>query len=267
MTEFAFYFLVFSFLGWVLEVGFHMWRMHRFVNRGYDNGPVCPIYGLGIAGIHAILGLFDGNFFVLIAVAFLLPSLLELVTGVALDLLFHTKWWDYSGEKYNLGGYICLKFSLAWGALSVFSVLVLFPAVDALIAVIPEKPLTIVLSVLMLIFFIDLFISTLAAIGVGTELRILKKTAALYRTGSDAIGKGVCTGTAKVEEEYEKLVRKTNVFRRRILDAFPNMKSRENEEELTTLREALVRSRAEARERRRAAKEAKRTERNEKKQK
>ncbi len=240
LKEFVFFFLLFSFLGWVLEVVFHMVKMHRFVNRGYNNGPVCPIYGLGIAFIHTVLSFFDNNLFLLIAVAFLLPTVLELVTGFLLDVIFHTKWWDYSKEKCNLGGYICLRFSVAWGLLGVAIALLLFPLLDFLCALIPETFLTVLEIVFMSVFAVDLTVSTMAAIGMGSELKLLQKTAAVYRAGSDAVGKGVCNGTAKVEDIYKKAAEKTNVFRRRIIAAFPTMKSRRYDNELHGLREVLA---------------------------
>ncbi len=239
VKEFTFFFLIFAFLGWLLEVAYYTVKTHRFVNRGYNNGPVCPIYGLGIAFIHTVLSFFDQNFFLLIAVAFVLPTVLELLTGFAMNALFHTKWWDYSDMKYNLGGYICLRFSVYWGLLGVFIAVCLFPAADALYGVIPETAMTVAECVLMAIFGVDLLISTLAAVGMGAELKVIGKTAALYRAGSDAVGKGVCNGTAKIEEIYRKFAEKTNVFRRRILDAFPTMKSGKYDIELHGLRDVL----------------------------
>lgn len=239
VREFTFFFLLYSFLGWVLEVVYHMVKMHRFVNRGYNNGPVCPIYGLGIAFIHTVLSYCDHNFWLLIAVAFVLPTVLEFLTGFFMNALFHTKWWDYSDMKFNLGGYICLRFSLIWGVLGVLIALFLFPASEALYGVIPEMAMTVAEIVLMSLFFVDFIISTMAAVGIGSELKVIKNTAAVYRAGSDAVGKGVCTGTAKIEEVYKKFAEKTNFFRRRILDAFPTMKSGKYDRELHGLKDVL----------------------------
>ena len=109
MYEFCIYFLIFAFLGWCSEVCFAAYKDGKFVNRGFLNGPVCPIYGFGVAGVHFVTGLIE-NDAVLVVVSFLLPSLLELVTGFVLEKVFHHKWWDYSKERWKVGGYICAKF-------------------------------------------------------------------------------------------------------------------------------------------------------------
>ena len=108
-------FFLFAFLGWCSEVVFAAIRQRRFVNRGFLNGPLCPIYGIGVVAIDFLLRPFQGNLPVLLVGGMLLGSALEYLAGFFLEKLFHQKWWDYSDQPHNLHGYICLKFSILWG--------------------------------------------------------------------------------------------------------------------------------------------------------
>lgn len=108
------YFFVYGFLGWCTEVIFAAFKQHRFVNRGFLNGPICPIYGVGVTLVIACLEAFQSNLLLLYISSVILVTVLEGVTGWAMDKLFHNKWWDYSKLPFNIGGYVCLLFSLIW---------------------------------------------------------------------------------------------------------------------------------------------------------
>lgn len=123
LADLFWYFILFSFIGWILEVTFHLFKEKTWVNRGFLYGPLCPVYGLGmvlVLMLTRLLGMQDMPFslgafslhFLLIA---WLASLLELLVGLTLRFFFHQRWWDYSGEKYQIGGYISLRFSFYWG--------------------------------------------------------------------------------------------------------------------------------------------------------
>ena len=109
------YFFCYSFLGWVTEVAFHAVTQGKFVNRGFLNGPVCPIYGTGMVAVLLILGENISRAWLVFLVGVGLPTLIELITGWVLERFFHNKWWDYSSRRFNLKGYICLEFSILWG--------------------------------------------------------------------------------------------------------------------------------------------------------
>ena len=131
------FFMIYSFLGWVLEVVYHAVGHGIIVNRGFLNGPVCPIYGIGVILIFTLAELVyeDGveatNTLVLFAGGLFFATVVELIGGYALDKLFHARWWDYSSEPFNLNGYICLKFSILWGLAIVFVVRVMHPFIAA----------------------------------------------------------------------------------------------------------------------------------------
>ena len=108
------YFFVYGFLGWCTEVIFAAFKQHRFVNRGFLNGPICPIYGVGVTLVIACLEAFQSNLLLLYISSVILVTVLEGVTGWAMDKLFHNKWWIIQ-TAFNIGGYVCLLFSLIWG--------------------------------------------------------------------------------------------------------------------------------------------------------
>ena len=123
------FFYVYAFLGWCMEVSYAALHTGRFVNRGFLNGPVCPIYGFGVVLVLWALEPLAGNTLLLFLGSVVLTSLLEWLTGFALEKLFHQRWWDYSDEPFNIGGYICLRFSIAWGLACLFVLKIIHPSV------------------------------------------------------------------------------------------------------------------------------------------
>ena len=118
MSEFYYFvqfFFIYGFLGWCTEVAFAAWKERTFVNRGFLNGPICPIYGFGVCSVVYLLKPFESNFILLYISSVILVSALEWLTGFLLEKLFHHKWWDYSNEPFNIKGYICLRFSINLG--------------------------------------------------------------------------------------------------------------------------------------------------------
>ena len=240
MALYLLYFAIFSVLGWILEVAFSTVRHGKFVNRGFNSGPVCPIYGFCIAILRLILAPLADTWLLLFAASVVLATVIELVTGFVMDKIFDTKWWDYSGNKFNLGGYICLTFSLIWGALCVFIVKVLFPPVDALYSLIPVKVLYPILAIFYLILLLDFCASINIARGFDKHLKLLTELSDILKSSSDRLGKGVYIGTKKVELLYLRILEKTPHFYRRIVSAFPTMRTK-YAEQLRVLREKIRR--------------------------
>ena len=121
---FAWYFLIYSALGWILEVIYHAVTQGSIVNRGFLNGPVCPVYGFGMLSVISIMqirhaqtafSLSNEPMWLSFLIGVLFATSVELFAGVLLDRLFHARWWDYSRKPFNYHGYICLEFSLIWG--------------------------------------------------------------------------------------------------------------------------------------------------------
>ena len=127
------YYLLYSFLGWCTEVVYATLKTGKFVNRGFLNGPVCPIYGTGMAICVLLLNTLVDKWFLLFIVGLVFASVLEFLTGFVLEKIFKLKWWDYSKEPFNIKGYICLKFSLLWGLAILLMFKTLVPLTDKII--------------------------------------------------------------------------------------------------------------------------------------
>ena len=127
------YFFIYGFLGWCAEVIYATLKTGKFINRGFLNGPFCPIYGVGMAVCVLLLNTLVEKWYLLFIVGLLFASLLELITGFVLEKIFKTKWWDYSKEPFNIKGYVCLKFSLIWGITILLMFKTLVPLTDLII--------------------------------------------------------------------------------------------------------------------------------------
>lgn len=204
------FFMIYSFLGWVLEVVYHAVGQGIVVNRGFLNGPVCPIYGVGVILIFTLADLvYEGGVeathtLVLFAGGVVFATAVELFGGWALDKLFHARWWDYSKEPFNLHGYICLKFSLLWGVAIVFVVRVIHPFIAAHSAeMIPEKYGWPVLAVLGAAYLADIIITVAIIIGLNKRITELDEMRANMRTVSDnlteVLGKGGIRTAQRIE--------------------------------------------------------------------
>ena len=131
MYDYLLYFLIFSFLGWCIEVVFHVFKTGRLVNRGLAKGPICPIYGIGICTSYFLLSSIE-NFLLLSILSMAVATIVEFFVGFLLDKILGQRLWDYTGEAGNVHGYVCPRFSLIWGIISAL-VIKLIPVFDPLL--------------------------------------------------------------------------------------------------------------------------------------
>ena len=158
------YFFVYGFLGWCTEVIFAAFKQHRFVNRGFLNGPIWPNYGVGVTLVIACLEAFQSNLLLLYISSVILVTVLEGVTGWAMDKLFHNKWWDYSKLPFNIGGYVCLLFSLIWGVACVFIVYFVHPLIHQVLCRVPHTAGIALIAVLGIALLCDMIVTTSAMV-------------------------------------------------------------------------------------------------------
>ena len=123
MYNFKIYFLLFiiyAFLGWVIEEINEVVTTKKFVNRGFLIGPYCPIYGFGGLIITFLLTKYNNDLLILFVLSVVIFSCLEYFTSYLLEKLFDARWWDYTNRKYNLNGRICLETMIPFGLLGIF---------------------------------------------------------------------------------------------------------------------------------------------------
>ena len=202
--QLLFLFFIYAFLGWCVEVVFHVVTCGRFINRGFLNGPVCPIYGFGMVGVVFCLEPLEGNLLLLFAASLVLTSFLELITGFVLEQLFHARWWDYSQEPFHIGPYVCLKFSLMWGFACVFVVRILHPSILLLVGVLPRLLGITLLSIFSAVILTDLIATVHTVHAILRRLAALDEIAAEIRSISDRIGEKLTDSTmTALEKERE----------------------------------------------------------------
>lgn len=158
LEHYFLWFLFYSFVGWMYESILVSCQQHRLVNRGFLNGPLCPIYGTGaILGV-AILGNVH-NPIIIFLISMVGATILEYTTSWVMEQLFHARWWDYSNFRFNLQGRVCLLGALIFGLGGVGVVLGSQPYVERVTDMIPLPMLHTLVTVLALITIIDLAVT------------------------------------------------------------------------------------------------------------
>lgn len=149
------YFILYAFLGWVMETCYCSILERRFVARGFLYGPICPIYGVGVLMMICWFAPFTGNPVLFYLVATSCMSAWEYLVGWFLETTTHIKYWDYSRFRFNLHGRICLHISLAWGALAYLVIFWIHPHMAALISLLPLSTRHILALVLLALLVTD----------------------------------------------------------------------------------------------------------------
>ena len=241
-------FPLYSFLGWCLEVIYCSVFTGKFVNRGFLNGCICPIYGLGAGLMILLLTPVKPNLLALFLGALILGSLLELIGGFLLKHTFHITWWDYAGRFLNLGGYICLRNSLMWGALGVVLLQIVHPFLAYLVLAIPTGLRTGLLVLFYVYFAVDAAVTLLSALKLKRDLREITRLSALIHKGSDAFAQGLgdsAIGAAhkitesKAREVVEHLLSNRDSVRLRLFKAFPNMRAQHHNNALHEMKQRI----------------------------
>ncbi|MCM1257162.1 MAG: putative ABC transporter permease [Roseburia sp.] len=254
-------FMVYAFLGWCTEVAYAATEKGIFINRGFLNGPYCPIYGCGVLIVVAVLTPLKDNLLILFAGSFLLTSTLEFLTGFLLEKIFKNKWWDYSDKPFNIKGYVCLKFSILWGLACSFIMLVLHPIIYRFIKVIPYILGVVILIAFLVVFAVDLFVTISTINKFNKRMKLLNEISADLKVISNEIGENVYENVMEALEikekirqsqkefnekhkreqeelmaKYRELFEYRNAVSSRLMRAFPNMKSIEHNEILQKLK-------------------------------
>lgn len=207
--ELIWFFLLYSILGWVVEVVYHVIAQGKVVNRGFLNGPVCPIYGFGMIAVLILVyavtppGADKPPVPALFAGGMALTTAIELFGGWALDRLFHMRWWDYSSLPFNFHGYICLKFSILWG----LGVLLVVGFVHPPVSLIPDFliPVSIagwvILALVYTIYLADLIVTYLTVRDMAKDYEELERFRRSLRGLSDSMTEHIGAGTIQAEQK------------------------------------------------------------------
>ncbi len=243
-------FFIYGFAGWCVEVIFHAANKGIFINRGFLIGPICPIYGYGLVAVILILSPIKDNVFLVYVGSVVICSVFELIVGWAAEKFMHTRLWDYSDNAFNIGGYVCLKFSLLWGVGCICILYIFHPMALKLVYIIEAIPRThghILLIILSAMFLSDLSITGFNALKLDAHMHAIDDVAEALEKLSYGIGDGLTDGTLKVQERraeaeqlrarLKALLEEHNIVHSHLLAAFPRLRQNEYRSAFERIRE------------------------------
>ena len=264
--------MIYSVIGWVYESTICSIGQRKLINRGFLNGPYCPIYGTGAVLVLLVLGRIQNPVLLFFAGAVLTCSL-EYLTSWLMEKLFHARWWDYSKRKFNIGGRVCLIGAIVFGAFSVVLILVLHPWVKSLTDRLTDTALTWICAILFIGIVSELIVTVKGLLGTHAvfaeyavllqqkrrelseklRLRAQERREGIRERGSEELAKlreaaelgaeerEKIRRTTEEERErfYAKLQMRLNAQQRRTINSFPQWKLTRNNEVLDGLREAM----------------------------
>lgn len=228
------YFVIYSFVGWICETVFCSIPAKRFINRGFLNGPFCPIYGFGAVLVLVFFTKYKNDIVTLFVMSTVVTSIVEYVTSYLLEKIFHLSLWDYSKRKANINGRVCLRNSLLFGVMSVLTVEFIHPWVERFLALWPPLLLVLFTGFLVLYFISDVFITVRALLQINREAgRRQMQLEELTALRDQVIEK------MQVEKQQKKKKKLQNLHAR-LIRAFPNMESKRYPEAVEQMKKEIL---------------------------
>lgn len=227
--ELLWLFLIYSFGGWCLEVSMAAIKQRRLINKGFLNAPFCLIYGCASVGFSVFLPELENSLVFLFLGGMIFASFLEYWSGRTLERIFHRKWWDYSEEKLQLDGYICLKYSVVWGVGAILIMKFTNPLLTGFIGLLPESIGKIMLWIIYGILVTDCFGTSAALLELHHKLKRAQQLGEDLQRLSDSLGNAI-----------------TRRIQRRMMGAYPNislpniLEERKREQERIRAEEKLI---------------------------
>ena len=212
MNIFLFYFgcfIIYSIIGLIAETSFIFIKTKQLVDRGFLVGPYCPIYGCGALLMILYLTQYKDNILTVFILAVVVCSILEYLTSYIMELLFKTRWWDYSDNKFNLNGRICGFNCLLFGLGGIVIIYVIHTLLIKILEIIPLGLFNLITIIVLIIFIGDFILSI-------NVINRFKKTLTNKDLKRDST------------QEFAKAVRETidknhRFLQQRLMTAFPNI--------------------------------------------
>lgn len=196
-------FIIYSFIGWLMEVTLTIIKDKKIINRGFLIGPYCPIYGTGCLLLITLLNKYKNDIVILFIMSIVICSILEYTTSYVMEKLFKARWWDYSRFKFNINGRICLETMIPFGLLGVLVVYYINPFLLKII-----NTNTILFTITAIIFIADVS----ASFGIITSLK-------------STINDITKDSTEEITKKVREIIKQRSYFHQRLIKAFPNFKS------------------------------------------
>lgn len=199
-------FLIYSFLGWLMEVINSLIKEKKFVNRGFLLGPYCPIYGYSSIIMIFYLDKYKEDILTVFLLAVVVCSIVEYLVSLIMEKLFNARWWDYSNRMFNINGRVCLTNAFLFGLLGVLLVYIINPFLLGMINKIDTKVLNILSIILSTIFIIDFITSMKITYKLKNTIKKLRKD-----------------NTEEFNNKIKEVI-ESKILNRRIFKAFPKFK-------------------------------------------
>lgn len=197
-------FYMYCFFGWCFESTYVSIRTGHRVNRGFMKAPFLPLYGSGAIVLLVVGSVFEGNTVMIYIAGCICATILELVTGAGMEWLFQIKYWDYSRQRFQYKGHICLSSAIAWGFMALLVNYVIHEPLEVLVRSLPEAVVMALVVVLTAVLAWDFVQSFKAAITLRGVLVALEET----RTGTEALHGQLCDmcghASAQVQQAVEE---------------------------------------------------------------
>ena len=237
LTNLVLLFFAYSFLGWCIEVTLKFIQYHRFINRGFFTGPICPIYGSGAALITlavSFLSPVESAYGTTFALSFVLCGAVEYFTSYFMEKRFHARWWDYSQKPMNLHGRIWIGNLILFGLGGVAIIHLINPLLYRLFALVSLDARRILAAALLAVFAADYVMTHFV-------LKLVK----------NSVESSEADSTEAINREVRLLLSDRNIFYRRFADAYPEViyRTERINARLAALREESERIRREAEQR------------------
>ena len=200
-------FIMYSFLGWLMEVILTLICDKKFVNRGFLIGPYCPIYGYGVLGILFLIGDNTDDVLAVFLKAILISGVLEYLTSYAMEKIFKARWWDYSKRRFNINGRVCLETLIPFGILGTLCFYILNPFFVKFLTA--ANPLLIYVA--SFIFLNCYVIDNIVSFNVMNKIKLNIKSQKI-------------DSTEKIRANVLKWLEKNSIFYKHIKNAYPNFK-------------------------------------------
>ena len=199
-------FLIYSFIGWLVEIFITLVMERKFINRGFLIGPLVPIWGTGAILITLILRPHDSLFNLVISSAFI-GTFLEYVVNYLMEKLFKVRWWDYSHLPFNINGRVCLASSCIFGVGGLLVVKIINPFLFNIFAKVNSSVFCIIIMFLMMLVLVDFCIS----------FNIIQK----LKISAESVRKDY---TEEISKKVKSALMDKSFGFKRLLKAFPNVK-------------------------------------------
>lgn len=209
LTEMFLLFIIYAFLGWIVEIINNVVVLKKFVNRGFLIGPYCPIYGVGGLIATIFLTKYKESIIVLFVMSMFLFALLEYFTSYLMEKLFKARWWDYTDYRFNINGRICLETLIPFGLLGCFAIYVVNPIIFSIFNMTNIVVLRIIALVIFIIFIIDFTVSL-------KIINSFKDTAVNFLKKDN---------TEEITKKVKEILLSKSVWTKRLIESFPKAKA------------------------------------------